>query len=218
MIKKVIKFVINFFTVLIFLILLLTIYAKINMITSGKNYFELFGYSFFKVTTGSMDPTIKENDIIIVNTNDTYNVNDIITYRDDANFITHRIITMDGNTLITKGDANNATDQEVNKSDVIGKVVKIFSGLGIWQSIFTTPKVIVALFVTLILFDFAFSYKGKENKNKKVEKEKNEEIKNDDKNKKSEEYNEIIEEDYTIRLDLNAIRKKIDSNIENEDK
>lgn len=218
MIKKVIKFVINFFTVLIFLILLLTIYAKINMITSGKNYFELFGYSFFKVTTGSMDPTIKENDIIIVSTNDTYNVNDIITYRDDANFITHRIITMDGNTLITKGDANNATDQEVNKSDVIGKVVKIFSGLGIWQSIFTTPKVIVALFVTLILFDFAFSYKGKENKNKKVEKEKNEEIKNDDKNKKSEEYNEIIEEDYTIRLDLNAIRKKIDSNIENEDK
>lgn len=218
MIKKVIKFVINFFTVLIFLILLLTIYAKINMITSGKNYFELFGYSFFKVTTGSMDPTIKENDIIIVSTNDTYNVNDIITYRDDANFITHRIITMDGNTLITKGDANNSTDQEVNKSDVIGKVVKIFSGLGIWQSIFTTPKVIVALFVTLILFDFAFSYKGKENKNKKVEKEKNEEIKNDDKNKKREEYNETIEEDYTIRLDLNAIRKKIDSNIENEDK
>lgn len=218
MIKKVIKFVINFFTVLIFLILLLTIYAKINMITSGKNYFELFGYSFFKVTTGSMDPTIKENDIIIVSTNDTYNVNDIITYRDDANFITHRIITMDGNTLITKGDANNATDQEVNKSDVIGKVVKIFSGLGIWQSIFTTPKVIVALFVTLILFDFAFSYKGKENKNKKVEKEKNEEIKNVDINKKSEENNETIEEDYTIRLDLNAIRKKIDSNIENEDK
>ena len=218
MIKKVIKFVINFFTVLIFLILLLTIYAKINMITSGKNYFELFGYSFFKVTTGSMDPTIKENDIIIVSTNETYNVNDIITYRDDANFITHRIITMDGNTLITKGDANNATDQEVNKSDVIGKVVKIFSGLGIWQSIFTTPKVIVALFVTLILFDFAFSYKGKENKNKKVEKEKNEEIKNFDKNKKSEENNETIEEDYTIRLDLNAIRKKIDSNIENEDK
>ena len=218
MIKKVIKFVINFFTVLIFLILLLTIYAKINMITSGKNYFELFGYSFFKVTTGSMDPTIKEHDIIIVSTNETYNVNDIITYRDDANFITHRIITMDGNTLITKGDANNATDQEVNKSDVIGKVVKIFSGLGIWQSIFTTPKVIVALFVTLILFDFAFSYKGKENKNKKVEKEKNEEIKNFDKNKKSEENNETIEEDYTIRLDLNAIRKKIDSNIENEDK
>lgn len=218
MIKKVIKFVINFFTVLIFLILLLTIYAKINMITSGKNYFELFGYSFFKVTTGSMDPTIKENDIIIVSTNDTYNVNDIITYRDDANFITHRIIRMDGNTLITKGDANNATDQEVNKSDVIGKVVKIFSGLGIWQSIFTTPKVIVALFVTLILFDFAFSYKGKENKNKKIEKEKNEELKNDDKNKKREEYNERIEEDYTIRLDLNAIRKKIDSNIENEDK
>ena len=218
MIKKVIKYIINFFTVLIFLILLLTIYAKINMITSGKNYFELFGYSFFKVTTGSMDPTIKENDIIIVSTNDTYNVNDIITYRDDANFITHRIITMDGNTLITKGDANNATDQEVNKSDVIGKVVKIFSGLGIWQSIFTTPKVIVALFVTLILFDFAFSYKGKENKNKKVEKEKNEEEKNVDKNKIIEENKKIIEEDYTIRLDLDAIRKKIDSNIENEDK
>ena len=218
MIKKVIKFVINFFTVLIFLILLLTIYAKINMITSGKNYFELFGYSFFKVTTGSMDPTIKENDIIIVSTNDTYNVNDIITYQDDANFITHRIITMDGNTLITKGDANNATDQEVNKSDVIGKVVKVYSGLGIWQSIFTTPKVIVALFVTLILFDFAFSYKGKENKNKKVEKEKNEEEKNVDKNKIIEENKKIIEEDYTIRLDLDAIRKKIDSNIENEDK
>ena len=212
MIKKVTKFIINFFTVLIFLILLLTIYAKINMITSGKNYFEIFGYSFFKVTTGSMDPTIKENDIIIVSTNDTYNVNDIITYRDDANFITHRIIMMDGDILITKGDANNATDQEVNKSDVIGKVVKIYSGLGIWQSIFTTPKIIIALFVTLILFDFTFSYKGKENKDKKEEKEIVEEVKNINK----EEIN--VEEDYTIRLDLNAIQKKINSNLENEDK
>jgi hypothetical protein len=43
---------------------------------------------------------------------------------------------------------------------VIGKVVKVFSNMRIWQKIFTTPKIIIMIFATLILFDIAISYKG----------------------------------------------------------
>ena len=40
------------------------------------------------------------------------------------------------------------------------KVVKILHKAAVWQKIFSSPKVIISIFATLMLFDFAFSYKG----------------------------------------------------------
>lgn len=160
--KGILKIVIDILTTFIFVLLMIIILAKVKMLYSGKDYFEIFGYSVFKIATGSMEPAISENDIIIVKKCDEYKVSDIITYESNNAYITHRIVKMNDNTIIARGDANNAEDKATDVSAVIGKVVKIYKNLGIWQKIFTTPKILISVFLTLMLFDFAFSYKSKD--------------------------------------------------------
>lgn len=168
--KKVLNGVINILTILVFIVLSLIIFAKVNMMVTNKNYFELFNISIFKVATGSMAPTINEGDIIVVKAQSDYQKDDIVTYSSADSFITHRIVQISNDNYLTKGDANNTNDPAIKKDVIIGKVVMILSGLGIWQEVLTQPTILALIFITLILFDFAFSYKGKEEKKKQVDK------------------------------------------------
>ena len=139
------------------------------MTVHNRDYLSIFGYSFFKVATGSMEPNISENDIIIVKDNSNYQIDDVITYKENNSYITHRIVAINSDSLITKGDANNTNDESINKSQILGVVVKDYKHLEIWRQIFTTPTILISLFVTLILFDFAFSYQKKDTEIKSKE-------------------------------------------------
>ena len=239
--KKIFKIIIDILTLLIFLLLIIIIIAKVKMMGSNKDYPEMFGYSVFSVATGSMEPTIKQYDIILVKKQDNYYEQDIVTFPDtNANnkevYITHRIIKKRGNTIVTKGDNNNAKDATINENIIIGKVVKVFSNGGIWQKVFTTPKIMIMIFITLILFDIAFSYKGIKKKQniKIVDKIKNVKLsdvnKIDDSPKMTKKEIETLQKktvmvqngedvkfdkkekeflNYTIRLDLNELQKEI---------
>ena len=162
--KKFLKVFVDILTTLVFLILLVIIFVRVKTLFSDEEYFEVFGYSIFSVATGSMEPVIKQNDVILVKKQDKYKTDDIITFKSDNAYVTHRIINIIGDSIVTKGDANNAKDVAITQNDIVGKVVKIYSNLGVWQKVFTTPKIIIMIFITLILFDFAFSYKGIRNK------------------------------------------------------
>lgn len=221
--KKVANFIVNVIMALVFLILLVVIVIKLNMLVSGKNYFLINGYSIFCVATGSMEPTISQNDIIIVKQSDTYKVDDIITFIKGEEFITHRIVSINDETVTTKGDANNAVDVAISRDKIIGKVVKIYYNMGVWQKILTTPSIIIMIFITLLLFDFAFSYKGF-NKKKVDTKKKDDSY--DISNLSSEDIKRIMDSmdndnnkendtnlDYTVRLDLSRIQKEIENKI-----
>ncbi len=183
--KQIVKVIVNVFTWILFAILILVIYGKATVTFTNKNYPNYFGYTFFEVASGSMEPTLYINDVILVKiTKENLNKDDIIAFEQGNAIITHRIIFIDNNTLTVKGDNNNTIDKPINRNSVIGKVVKIYSKLGIWKKVLTEPKIIFAIFITLLLFDFALSYSKedekddkskKENKNKKVIKEKSEE-------------------------------------------
>ena len=83
-----------------------------------------------------------------------------------VSIITHRILYIDGDLLTVKGDNNNTIDTPINKNIVIGKVIKVFPKLKIWQDVFSDYRVIALLFITLVLFDVAISYEDpKLNKN-----------------------------------------------------
>lgn len=208
--KKIIKIVTNTILVLLFILLGLILFAKVKMLLNGNNYFELFGYSIFEVATGSMAPSINQNDIIITKKNNNYEVNDVITFSSDNSYITHRIIGINNNEFITKGDANNTVDKPVNIDNVVGKVIKIYPNLGIWKEVLSNPKILILILVTLILFDVAFSYDNKKVKVKKLNKNSkiNEEVK-----KEIKDNIDSLEEDYTIRLDLGMIQKNINDKI-----
>ena len=64
--KKIFKTIIDILIFIIFLILIVIIFAKLKMLNDNNNYFELFGYSIFNVATGSMEPAISQNDVILV--------------------------------------------------------------------------------------------------------------------------------------------------------
>ena len=92
-----------------------------------------FGYSFAVVTSGSMEPELEINGLMVTNACDTYSVGDVITFFDsDRNeYVTHRIILTADGTYTTKGDANNWQDLfAVPREAVVGKVVASVGGVG----------------------------------------------------------------------------------------
>ena len=117
-----------------------------------NDYVNLFGFSFFTVRSGSMTGTIEVNDVIIVDVNKNVHENDIITYYDEHDdIVTHRYIKTEGGKLITQGDANNTQDAPIDRDDVIGKVIFIFSP-NLAVKLFSVI-LIIAIFLVLINFD-----------------------------------------------------------------
>lgn len=162
-ISKIFGVILNILIAILLIIVLLVIYSNIQVKLLKKDYFNVFGYTVFQVATGSMSGTIEIKDIVIVKVineiqQKELNVDDIIVFRQEGNIITHRIIKTDGYNIITKGDANNAEDNPITVKDVVGEVVKTVPNIGVWEKVFTTPKVYISIIITIILFIVTFSY------------------------------------------------------------
>ena len=164
------------------LFLILAVYNFVSVKVLGHDYSNVFGYTLFEVISGSMSPKIKKWDVILVKLDSKYKVGDIVTYKSkDGAFITHRIIEIQGDTYITKGDSNNTIDSPISKKMIAGKVVKTIGNLSAWIKVFTTPKVILSVLTTIIITVYTVNiigadFKGKENadKNKTKKESKNE--------------------------------------------
>ena len=162
--KKIISVIVSIFTYILLFILVLVIYGKCSLMFTDKTYPSYFGYTLFEVASGSMEPTLYIDDVILVKiTQDNLKKGDIIAFQGDDVVITHRIILINDDTITVKGDSNNTIDKPIDRSQVIGKVVKILPKFGVWKKILTEPKILFAIFITLVLFDFALSY-NKEDK------------------------------------------------------
>ena len=84
--------------ILIFLITIIIIfmtYSYISLNLLKKDYVSIFDYTYFEVASGSMEPTIDKDDLVIVKLNSTYQEKDIKTYSLNKEFITHRVIQID---------------------------------------------------------------------------------------------------------------------------
>lgn len=97
----------------------------IYKISSNKLITKINGYSILKIISGSMEPELMTGDIIIIKKCDSYEVNDIITYNVENQYlVTHRIIERQENSFVTKGDNNNIMDSEnVTIESIEGKVI-----------------------------------------------------------------------------------------------
>ncbi|MFC1988742.1 signal peptidase I, partial [Chloroflexota bacterium] len=84
------------------------------------------GYNLYLVRSGSMTPAIHVGDVIITGPLDSQILGGvkpgtIVTYEREKELITHRVLAMDGNALVTKGDATEGPDPwSVSMSDVKG--------------------------------------------------------------------------------------------------
>ncbi len=151
----------------IFAIILLIFIYKGFQVKILKNDFNFFGYTMFEVQTGSMKSYINAGDWVVVKLTKDVDINDVITFKQDGNNITHRVIEIYNGTYITKGDANNSKDDPIDQSQIIGKVVKVLSGFGILRKTIFNPAVIIALIITLLLFNLTFKNDVESMKKKK---------------------------------------------------
>lgn len=143
-------------SIILIIILLILVYCYAQITIMGKPYVNFCGHTVFQVVTGSMSGVIEIKDVVIVKLTKAVEVNDIITYENQGNFITHRVIEKDGNTLVTKGDANNSEDDPIELNKVVGKVVKIIPNVGTWLEVLKAPQVIIAIIVTLVVIKLLF--------------------------------------------------------------
>ena len=130
----------------------LCVYTFVMTDIMKKDYVNVFGYTYFVVSTGSMSGTIEVNDIIFVKVTDDVKVDDVISYTNkDGAVITHRLIQKVGDKYIAKGDVNNVADDPITKDSIIGKVSLIVSPSFILKSI--AVFLILFIFLSLINFD-----------------------------------------------------------------
>lgn len=136
--------------ILIFELIVLCILAFISTVVLHKDYVNIGGYTFFIVASGSMSGTVDVNDMVIVKITDDFQVGDIVTYQADGYFVTHRIISINKDQIITKGDSNNTEDDPIGRDKIIGKVVAIFP----FMAIFEILGAIILISIIVVVFNF----------------------------------------------------------------
>ena len=145
--------------ILLGIVIVLNLFSIVSIHVLRKDYINFFGYTYFEVQSGSMASTININDIIIVKLDEKYKKGDIITYKSNGSFITHRIIEINKNQYITKGDAIDSNDKPTEKKQIIGKVIKIFSGFGVVTRVIQNPITLIFIFVIGVLIIIYSSFK-----------------------------------------------------------
>ena len=154
--EKIIHIGLNVLLVIFSIILLITIYVGLQTKILGNDFPNFFGYSMFEVQTNSMKDYISAGDLIIVELTGDVELNDVITFRQGNDFITHRVIEAYKGTFITKGDANNSKDEAIKEDLIVGKVVKVLPNFGIIQKTLFNPVVVIALIITLWVIGVLF--------------------------------------------------------------
>ena len=116
-----------------------------------------FGYGMSVVLSGSMESRLSVDDLVIIKATDNYKVNDIVLFQDGNSLVIHRIIEIDGDTVTTKGDANNVADDPINKSQIKGVLVYDIAGLGAVVNILKQPvSVFIILAAAFLLTEFSY--------------------------------------------------------------
>ncbi|MDQ3726952.1 MAG: signal peptidase I [Thermoproteota archaeon] len=125
---------------------------------------------FYVVSSGSMEPVLKVNDVLIVRDGGSWEdltIGDTIVFdrpEGGDRVIVHRIVDIDvdsdGDRVVrTRGDANPAsipgTDYPIRQDDYIGKVIYVIPGIGIITKVISPPVnyIIIAIILAILFFN-----------------------------------------------------------------
>jgi signal peptidase len=135
------------------LALIINLYLIWAQLADKNNLPKIFGFAQVIVISGSMQPAMEAGDLIIIKEQVKYKKNDIVTYHKDRTFITHRIVDVSQSEVVTRGDANNVSDDPVSLSEIEGKVVLRLPGAGNMILFLRKPTGIIAVScIVLLLF------------------------------------------------------------------
>lgn len=117
-----------------------------------------FGYGVSVVLSGSMEPTLSTNDLVIIHQQDSYEIQDVVVYQVGTELIIHRMIEQSGDWVRTQGDANNTPDSPIPVTAIKGKLVVRIPWVGMVIRALKTPLG-VCLTLVLAFFLLELSYR-----------------------------------------------------------
>lgn len=124
-------------------------------------------YKLLVVQSGSMEPAIKRGSLVVIDKAGDYQKGEVITYhnqRGSRMTTTHRIVKIEDNGFVTKGDANEAVDSNLIRKDLIlGKVSLVIPFAGYPISFANTlPGLIILVVIpaTMVVCDEILSIKN----------------------------------------------------------
>lgn len=158
------KWIMNLVNLISMCLIVLAVFVLFTVVmTKSGEAPEVFGYSVFRVLTGSMEPGIPEDSLILVKRMgpEAIRSGDVISYYStdpelNGAVNTHRVVSVEQEEgqyrFITKGDANAVEDEypAAGKS-LLGKVVFVSYPLGIAVNFLSSPVGFFALIVFPLL-------------------------------------------------------------------
>lgn len=167
----------------IIVVAILTLLLIVNLVMlyehkrAPNEIVSFLGNSFFNIVSNSMEPTINEDDVIMIKevTIEEIQEGDIITFKkQDETIVTHRIVemldTQNGRIYITKGDNNKEEDREpIEFSQIYGKYVfKINKAGKLVEKLQKSNGIISAVIIVLIIVVLKNSNDKKKERRKMV--------------------------------------------------
>lgn len=146
---------------LIGLILGVSVYSWNAKSLTGDRLPMPFGVGVAIVMSGSMEPTLSVDDLVIIKKADSYEIGDIVVFQDrDGSMVIHTVIMVDleGNMIQTQGDANPTPDAPMDLKYVKGKMTQSISGVGAFVRILKSPPCVI-LILALSVFLLIRSYR-----------------------------------------------------------
>ncbi len=132
------------------------------------------GFGAAVVLSGSMESELSKNDLIFVKRTNELSVDKIVVYQSGRSLTVHRIVEINGDEIITKGDANNTADPPITSDMIKGEVVLVIPFLGLIINLVQNP---IIVFFILALAIYLMERSFRKEKGKKLDEL--EEIKNE---------------------------------------
>jgi signal peptidase len=132
---------------ILFVLVPLLLVAGFGIFASG-----VLPYKVYVVHTGSMSPTIPPKTAVAVHEHQ-YHVGQVVTFVENGQTVTHRLVSINADGIITtKGDANATADPwHVPQSQIIGGVVKTMPEVGYWLVYLKHPYGLASVVLALLV-------------------------------------------------------------------
>ena len=122
-----------------------------------------FGFGIGVVMSGSMEPELSVDDVIVVVEKQGYEIGDVVVFQQKNMLVVHKIISIDGEMVTTQGTANNTADEPMHESAIKGIVWFHIDGLGGMVTWVKSPLgTILILAVATLLLMWSYSSEKKE--------------------------------------------------------
>ncbi len=141
---KPIKAILRGLQIAVTAVLALLLAANLSLIAArlitGNPNARVLGFHWAVVMSGSMEPEISLDDLVISKKQKEYAPGDVITFVNGTSLTTHRIVGKTAAGFVTRGDANNSPDSgTVAPEEIVGRVVVTVPKIGLAVHFMKTP-------------------------------------------------------------------------------